>query len=129
VKDSLLSIRLTGFRFQESRRHNALTRRLPPEDREDSVLLLVDHQALQFANLHSHEPQLVVNNVVVLANTAKLFGVPTILSTVLDERGNHIIEGMKDVSPDHKPINRTFIKARRDKRLVEALSAARTISR
>jgi nicotinamidase-related amidase len=44
---------------------------------EESVLVLVDHQAFQFANLHSHEPQLVVNNVVALAKTAKLFGVPT----------------------------------------------------
>ena len=43
---------------------------------EESVLLLVDHQGFQFANLHSHEPQLVVNNVVALAKTAKVFGVP-----------------------------------------------------
>jgi nicotinamidase-related amidase len=48
---------------------------------QDSVLLLIDHQGFQFANLHSHEPQLVVNNVVGLAKTAKLFGVPTILTT------------------------------------------------
>lgn len=34
---------------------------------EESVLLLIDHQAFQFANLHSHEPQLVANNVTVLA--------------------------------------------------------------
>jgi hypothetical protein len=27
---------------------------------KESVLLLVDHQAFQFANLQSHEPQLVV---------------------------------------------------------------------
>src|SRR5215469_174758 len=53
---------------------------------QDSVLLLIDHQAFQFANLHSHEPTLVVNNVVGLAKTAKVFWVPTILSTVL-ERG------------------------------------------
>ena len=51
--------------------HSGLNALLAPED---SVLLLVDHQAFQFANLHSHEPQLVVNNVVGLAKTAKLFG-------------------------------------------------------
>ncbi len=54
---------------------------------QDSVLLLIDHQAFQFANLHSHEPTLVVNNVVGLAKTAKLFRIPTILTTVLEERG------------------------------------------
>src|SRR5580658_5639875 len=37
--------------------HSGLEALLTPEE---SVLLLVDHQAFQFANLHSHEPQLVV---------------------------------------------------------------------
>jgi len=41
---------------------------------QNSALLLIDHQGFQFANLHSHEPQLVVNNVVGLAKTAKLYG-------------------------------------------------------
>jgi nicotinamidase-related amidase len=88
---------------------------------EESVLLLVDHQAFQFANLHSHEPQLVVNNVVALAKTAKVFDVPTILTTVLEERGGYIIKGIQDVFPDQKPINRTFINAWQDTRLVEAV--------
>ncbi len=52
---------------------------------KDSVLLLIDHQPFQFANLHSHEPTMVVNNVIGLAKTAKLFGVPTILTTVLED--------------------------------------------
>jgi hypothetical protein len=34
---------------------------------EDSILVLIDHQPYQFANLHSHEPTMVVNNVVGLA--------------------------------------------------------------
>jgi len=38
----------------------------------DSVLLLIDHQAFQFANLHSDQPQLLVPNVVGLAKTATL---------------------------------------------------------
>jgi len=33
----------------------------------NSVLLLIDHQLFQFANLHSHEPTMVVNNVIGLA--------------------------------------------------------------
>jgi hypothetical protein len=31
---------------------------------KDSVLLLIDHQPFQFANLHSHEPTMIVNNVI-----------------------------------------------------------------
>jgi hypothetical protein len=29
---------------------------------EDSVLVLIDHQPYQLANLNSHDPQMVVNN-------------------------------------------------------------------
>jgi len=49
---------------------------------ETSVLVLIDHQPFKFANLHSHEPTMVVNNVVGLAKAAKGFKVPTILTTV-----------------------------------------------
>jgi nicotinamidase-related amidase len=88
---------------------------------QDSVLLLIDHQAFQFANLHSHEPTLIVNNVAGLAKTAKAFQVPTILTTVLEERGGLLIKDIQDVFPDQKPINRTFINAWEDKRVVEAV--------
>ena len=53
---------------------------------EESVLVLIDHQPLQFANLNSHEPTLIVNNVIGLAKTAKAFGVPVILTTVVAAR-------------------------------------------
>jgi nicotinamidase-related amidase len=98
--------------------HSGLDALLTPEE---SVLVLVDHQAFQFANMHSHETQLVVGNVVALAKTAKVFGVPTILTTVLEERGGYIIKGIQDVFPDQKPINRTFINAWQDARLVDAV--------
>ncbi len=57
---------------------------------------------------------MIVNNVIGLAKTAKVFNVPTILSTVLEERGGNIIKGLQDVFPDQKPINRTFINAWED---------------
>jgi nicotinamidase-related amidase len=88
---------------------------------QNSVLLLIDHQAFQFANLHSHEPTLIVNNVAGLAKTAKVFQVPVILTTVLEERGGLLIKDVQDVFSDQKPINRTFINAWEDKRVVEAV--------
>jgi nicotinamidase-related amidase len=81
---------------------------------EDSILVLIDHQPYQFANLHSHEPTMIVNNVVGLAKGAKVFGVPTILTTVIEERGGNLIKGLQDVFPDQKPINRTFINTWQD---------------
>jgi nicotinamidase-related amidase len=90
---------------------------------DESVLLLIDHQPFQFANLHSHEPTMVINNVVSLAKIAKVFGVPTILTTVVEERGGYLLEGLQDVFPDQKPINRTFINTWEDRRVVDAVKA------
>lgn len=88
---------------------------------EESVLLLIDHQPFQFSNLHSHEPAMVINNVVGLAKAAKVFGVPTILTTVLASRGGNLIQGLQAVHPDQQPIDRTFINTWEDQRVVEAV--------
>jgi nicotinamidase-related amidase len=86
---------------------------------QDSIVVLIDHQPFQFANLHSHEPTMIANNVIGLAKTAKVFGVPTILTTVLEERGGYLIKGLQDVYPDQKPIDRTFINTWQDARVVD----------
>ena len=88
---------------------------------EESVLVLIDRQPFQFANLHSHEPTMIVNNVVGLAKAAKTFNVPTILTTVTEARGGHIIKGLQDVFPDQKPIDRTTLNSWEDKRVVDAV--------
>ncbi|MFY0539556.1 hydrolase [Nannocystis pusilla] len=90
---------------------------------DNCVLVLIDHQPFQFANLHSHDPTMVINNVVALAKTAKSFGVPTILTTVLEERGGYLIKGLQDVFPEQKPIDRTFINTWEDRRVVDAVKA------
>src|SRR2546421_5811941 len=86
---------------------------------EECVVVLIDHQPFQFANLHSHEPTMIVNNVIGLAKFAKAFKVPVILTTVLEARGGRIIKGLQDVFPDQKPIDRTYINTWQDKRVVE----------
>ena len=88
---------------------------------EASVLVLIDHQAFQFANLHSHEPTMVLNNVVALAKGAKASKVPTILSTVMEERGGYLVPDLQGVFPDEKPINRTTLNAWEDRRVVDAV--------
>lgn len=97
---------------------NGLQALLTPEE---SLLLLIDHQPFQFANLHSHEPTMVVNNVVGLAKAAKVYGVPTVLTTVLEERGGLLIKGLQEVFPEQKPINRTFINTWEDRRVVDVI--------
>jgi nicotinamidase-related amidase len=88
---------------------------------EDSILVLIDHQPFQIANLHSHEPTLIINNVIGLAKTAKVYGVPTVLTTVLAERGGHLIKGLQDVFPDQKPIDRTFINTWQDANVTDVV--------
>src|SRR5258707_12743691 len=85
---------------------NGLRALLTPEE---SVLILIDHQPFQFANLHSHEPMMIVNNVIGLAKAAKIFNVPTILTTVVEDRGGKLIKGLQELFPDQQPIDRTWI--------------------
>ena len=90
---------------------------------ENSVLILIDHQPFQFAGLRSHDSQTIINNVVGLAKTAKVFEVPTLLTTVMEERGGYLIKQLQEVFPDQKPINRTFINTWEDKRIVDWVKA------
>ncbi|CAI0699404.1 hydrolase [Serratia ficaria] len=90
---------------------------------EDSVLVLIDHQPYQLANLNSHEPQMVVNNATALAKTAKTFGVPTILTSVIADRGGVIFPQITEVFPEQQVIDRTFINTWQDPKVVDAVKA------
>ena len=101
---------------------------------EDSILVLIDHQPYQFTNLNSHDPTMIINNVIGLAKTAKVFDVPTILTTVIEERGGYLIKGLQDVFPEQKPIDRTFINTCegcrcREKERAQAARAGRAVHR
>jgi nicotinamidase-related amidase len=87
------------------------------------TFVLIDHQPFQFAGLQSHDPGVVLNNVVGLAKTARLFNVPTILTTVVQDRGGFLPAALQSVFPDQKPIDRTTINTWEDKRVVDAVAA------
>ena len=99
---------------------NGLASLLRPED---SVLVLIDHQPFQLANLNSHDPHIVVNNTTALAKAAKAFGVPTILTSVVAARGGHIFPQVTDVFPGQEVIDRTFINTWEDPKVVDAVKA------
>jgi nicotinamidase-related amidase len=86
---------------------------------ENCLLMLIDHQPFQLVNVNSHEPTMMINNVTALAKTAKAHGIPTI--SVSGERGGKIFSPVQAVFPDQKPIDRTFINAWEDQRVVEAV--------
>ena len=99
---------------------NGLNALLRPED---SVLVLIDHQPYQLANLNSHDPQTAVNNATGLAKVAKAFGVPTILTSVLAARGGLIFPQITGVFPDQEVIDRTLINTWQDPKVVDAVKA------
>jgi nicotinamidase-related amidase len=86
---------------------------------DNCALILIDHQPFQFAGLRSHDTQTIINNVVGLTKAAKAFGVPTLFSTVVQDRGGYLIKQLQDILPDQKPIDRTLINTWEDKRVVE----------
>src|SRR4030088_2678028 len=87
---------------------------------DNCALLLIDHQPSQLANVNSHEPTLVINNVTALAKTARAYGIPTILTTINATRGGQMFQQVQAVFPEQTPIDRTFINAWEDRRVVEA---------
>lgn len=91
---------------------------------EDSILVLIDHQPYQLANLNSHDPHAVVNNATGLAKAAKAFGVPTILTSVVEGRGGYIFPQITDVFPDQKVIDRTLINTWQDPKVVDVVKAS-----
>ncbi|MBX5173387.1 hydrolase [Rhizobium sp. NZLR1b] len=90
---------------------------------EDSVLVLIDHQPYQLTNVNSHDPQAVVNNTTALAKVAKAFGVPTILTSVIADRGGKLFKQITDVFPGQEVIDRTWINTWEDKNVVDLVKA------
>ncbi|MDY8108707.1 hydrolase [Fulvimarina sp. 2208YS6-2-32] len=90
---------------------------------EDSVIVLIDHQPYQLTNLNSHDPQMAVNNTVALVKTAKAFGVPTILTSVIAKQGGLIFPNVTYVFPDQEVLDRTFINTWEDRSVVDAVMA------
>jgi nicotinamidase-related amidase len=111
-----LTIGLSPVSAQQSTKFNGLGSLLTPDN---CALLLIDHQPFQFGTLGSANSQMVLNNVIGLAKTAKVFKVPTLLTSVIEDRGGYIVKRLTDVFPEQTPINRTFINAWEDTRVVD----------
>lgn len=86
------------------------------------ALILIDYQPQMFFGVESVNRQTIKNNVVGLAKAAKIFKVPTILTTVAAESfSGPLIPELQAVFPDQKPIDRTTMNSWEDKNLVTAV--------
>jgi nicotinamidase-related amidase len=84
---------------------------------QNCALILIDHQPFQVSTIANIDTALMINNVVGLAKTAKAYSVPTLLTTVIKDRGGDLIKPLQDVFPEQVPIDRTFINAWQDQRV------------
>ena len=77
--------------------------------KDNCAVVFIDHQPQMSFGVGSHiDRQLLVNNVVMLAKGAKIFGVPAILTTVETESfSGYMWPQLLDVFPDQSPIERT----------------------
>ena len=86
---------------------------------DNCALMLIDHQPFQAASVRNVDVALMINNVVALAKVAKVFNVPTLLTSVLKDRGGLLFKQLTDVFPEQVPIDRTFINTWEDERCVQ----------
>ena len=76
------------------------------------AVALIDFQPAMFAGVHSHDRTTIVQNVQILAKAARLFRVPTILSTVAAQSfSGEMIPEVTGIFPGQKPIDRTSINS------------------
>src|SRR5712691_12987116 len=85
---------------------------------DNHALLPIDPQYLQLMSVASHNQALVLSSATGLAKSAKVFNVPTLLTTAFAER-QALMKEIQAVFPDQKPIDRTGLNMWDDKRCVE----------
>jgi len=92
---------------------------------KNAALLIIDFQPVQVASIASMNKRLLVANVVAVARTAKLYGVPAVLSTVNVGTGLNqpMIRPITDVLGDTDIIDRTSINAWEDQDFAAAVKA------
>ncbi|RUQ81505.1 hydrolase [Legionella septentrionalis] len=89
---------------------------------DNCTLLLIDHQPQMFFGVESANRETICNNVVGLAKAAKIFNVPTILTTVAANTfSGPLIPQLQAVFPEQKPIDRTSMNSWEDKNLIAAV--------
>lgn len=86
---------------------------------DNCTVIFIDHQPQMSFGVTSIDRQLLLNNTIALAKAAKVFNVPTILTTVETESfSGPMWPQLLDVLPDHEPIERTSMNSWEDKNFV-----------
>jgi nicotinamidase-related amidase len=91
---------------------------------QNSQLIIIDQQPQMAFGVQSIDRQTLKNNVVALAKSAKVFKVPTTITTVETESfSGHTYPELLTVFPDHKILERTSMNSWDDQNVRDALAA------
>ena len=90
----------------------------------NSQLIFIDHQPQMAFGVQSIDRQMLKNNVVALAKAAKVFGIPTTITTVETESfSGHTYPELLAVFPEHPLLERTSMNSWDDQKVRDALAA------
>ncbi|SDH72786.1 MULTISPECIES: hydrolase [Bradyrhizobium] len=79
---------------------------------DNSAIALIDYQPAMYQGVQSHDRLVVFNNVQILAKAAKLFKIPTVLSTVAkDSFSGPFMPEVVELFPKHDVIDRTSMNS------------------
>jgi len=82
---------------------------------QNCTVIFIDYQPQMFFGVNSMDRQLLINNVVGLAKTTKVFNVPIILSTVETKSfSGYTIPALTEQFPDYVPIERSSMNSWED---------------
>ncbi|MEX3900718.1 hydrolase [Paraburkholderia sp. BR10954] len=93
---------------------------------QNSQLIIIDHQPQMAFGVQSIDRQVLKNNVVGLAKAAKVFDIPTTITTVESQSfSGYTYPELLDVFPEHKVLERTSMNSWDDQKVRDALAANR----
>jgi nicotinamidase-related amidase len=91
---------------------------------ENSAIALIDYQPAMYQGVQSHDRLVPFNNVQVLAKAAKLFKIPTVISTVAaDSFSGPFMPEVIELFPNYKVIDRTSMNSWLDPNFRKAVAA------
>jgi len=91
---------------------------------QNSAIALIDYQPAMYQGVQSHDRLTTMHNVQILAEAAKLFKIPTVLSTVAkDSFSGPFMSEVADLFPGHDIIDRTSMNSWLNAQFREAVHA------
>src|SRR5277367_3857815 len=91
---------------------------------QNCAIALIDYQPAMYQGVQSHDRLVHFNNVPILAKAAKLFGIPTVISTVAkDSFSGPFMPEVTELFPDHHIIDRTSMNSWLDPNFRAAIHA------